>query len=90
MQADYETLTLIPAIGPKIAASVVKYFEEPHNRELVNKLKSLGVNTEGSADHPVIPQTLAGKTLVVTGALTNYGRMENRRGYSQPWREVSC
>lgn len=75
MDATYDCLTDIPAIGPKIAASTVKYFSEPHNRELVKKLKDYGVNTSEQTLTSV-PQTLAGKTIVVTGTLTAFGRTE--------------
>jgi DNA ligase (NAD+) len=75
IDATLEDLTVIPTIGPKIATSIVKYFNEPHNRELVRKIIESGVNVfeEAEAD---IPQTLAGKTLVVTGTLTSYSRSE--------------
>jgi len=76
MNASYEELTAIATIGPKIAASIVKYFEEPHNRELVHKLFQLGLNTKESNATSGAPQTLAGKTIVVTGTLENYGRSE--------------
>jgi DNA ligase (NAD+) len=76
MEADFEELTAIATIGPKIAASIVKYFEEPHNCELVNKLIRLGLNTVESVESTKIPQTLAGKNIVVTGTLENYGRSE--------------
>jgi DNA ligase (NAD+) len=75
METTYEELTDIPSIGPKIAAGIVKYFSEPHNRELVHKLIAAGVNTHEST-LPVTPQTLAGKVLVVTGALASFGRSE--------------
>jgi DNA ligase (NAD+) len=76
MVASYEELTAIPAIGPKIAAGVVKYFSEPHNRELIAKLKTLGVNTAAAGETPRFPQTLAGKTIVVTGSLESFSRTE--------------
>lgn len=75
MDATVEDLMAIPAIGPKIAASLVKYFQEPHNRELVRKLINYGVNTFESVSSGV-PQTLAGKTIVVTGTLASFGRAE--------------
>ena len=75
MTAGLEELTAISSIGPKIAASVTKYFGEPHNCELVRKLQELGVNTAETKDETV-PQTLAGKTLVVTGALELFTRAE--------------
>ncbi len=75
MDTTYEELTEIPTIGPKIAASLVKYFHEPHNRELAHKLIAAGINTFESAS-PITPQTLAGKTIVVTGTLASFGRSE--------------
>lgn len=75
MQADYDELTAIATIGPKIAASVIKYFEEPHNRELIAKLKRLGVDPRESGTGET-PPTLAEKTLVVTGTLESFSRTE--------------
>jgi DNA ligase (NAD+) len=69
-------LTAIPTIGPKIAASLVEYFSEPHNRELAAKLASLGVNTRETLETGDVPQTLAGKSIVVTGTLTSFSRSE--------------
>lgn len=75
MDTTYEELTAIPTIGPKIATSLVKYFNEPHNRELIHKLIAAGVNTFEAASS-MTPQTLAGKTIVVTGTLATFGRSE--------------
>lgn len=75
MDATYDCLTDISSIGPKIAASIVKYFSEPHNRELIKKLKDYGVNTSEQALTGA-SQTLAGKTIVVTGTLVSFGRTE--------------
>jgi DNA ligase (NAD+) len=75
MAADYDELTAISSIGPKIATSVTKYFSEPHNQELIRKLQELGVNTVESGVIAV-PQTLSGKTLVVTGTLELNTRTE--------------
>jgi DNA ligase (NAD+) len=76
MEATYDELTAVPTIGPKIAASVVKYFSEPHNQQLVTKLKDLGVITTKTGQRTNVPQTLAGKTIVVTGGLESFGRSE--------------
>jgi len=76
MQASYEELLQIPSIGEKIAASVVKYFQEAHNRALLLKLESLGVNLKKQTKAETMPPVLAGKTLVVTGTLETYSRAE--------------
>ncbi len=75
IDTTYEYLTAIPTIGPKIAASIVKYFSEPHNRDLVRKLIEYGVNT---SEQILVgfPQTLAGKSIVVTGTLASFSRTE--------------
>ncbi|HEX7715503.1 MAG TPA: NAD-dependent DNA ligase LigA [Bacillota bacterium] len=75
MQASYDELTAIATIGPKIAGSVIKYFEEPHNREVIVKLQRLEVDPRESGAGDT-PQTLEGKTLVVTGTLESFGRTE--------------
>jgi DNA ligase (NAD+) len=76
MVASYEELTAIPTIGPKIGESIVKYFSEPHNRELIAKLKSFGVNTSSNNTTTQSSQSLAGKTIVVTGSLESFSRGE--------------
>ncbi len=76
MAAGVEELTEISTIGPKIAGSVVKYFGEKHNRELVERLVELGVNTNEIQNEVEVPQTLAGKTVVVTGTLETFNRGE--------------
>ncbi len=76
MQASYEELTVIPMIGPKIAASLVKYFSERHNQQLVAELIGLGLNVKEQTDRAQTFQTLAGKTVVVTGGLETFNRAE--------------
>jgi DNA ligase (NAD+) len=70
-ETDEKTLTNINAIGPKIAASIVAYFAEKKNIELIEKLRAAGVKLreEASADLP-----LEGKEFVITGSLTQMGR----------------
>ena len=55
MKASFEELTAISTIGPKIAAGVVKYFQEPRNRELIFKLEELGVNPKAERQPGCIP-----------------------------------
>jgi DNA ligase (NAD+) len=76
-QAGQEELTQIPGIGPKIAESVVTYFEVPHNREVIEKLRRAGVKLHhqirqvSTGDLP-----FQGKTFVVTGTLSGFNRRE--------------
>jgi len=77
MAADKTALESVPDIGPVVAASLVHYFEEPRNRDLLSSLKEAGVNmrrltTPASNKHG----PLEGKTLVLTGTLPSLTRDE--------------
>ena len=75
--ATEEQLTEIPGIGPKIAASIVAYFHVPHNREVIEKLRSAGVDPQQEVVE-VNPEEmpLLGQTFVVTGTLSTFPRRE--------------
>ncbi|QKH34386.1 NAD-dependent DNA ligase LigA [Achromobacter pestifer] len=74
MDADEEALSSVPDVGPVVAASIRRFFAEQHNRDVIEQLKSQGVNPVAEA----APQatTLAGKTFVLTGTLPNWTREE--------------
>jgi DNA ligase (NAD+) len=64
-------------IGPSVAGSVREWFDQPENRELVRRLAEAGVQVEEAAgDEPALPQSLAGKQLVLTGGLERLTRQE--------------
>ena len=72
--ADEETLRTIPDVGPVVAQSVVTFFRQPHNREIIDKLLVAGVHwppPEASdlltAGHDTV---FAGKTVVLSGTLS--------------------
>jgi DNA ligase (NAD+) len=73
MGASVEDVAAVEGVGPKIAASVHKFFASDINRGVIERLRAAGVNFEG----PVVeeqPQTLAGMAIVVTGTLEAYSR----------------
>ncbi len=74
MAADAETLTGITDIGAITAEFVRDYFAKPHNRDLVESLKALGLRTEEEAEQK--GNALEGLTVVVTGTLPTLGRKE--------------
>jgi DNA ligase (NAD+) len=78
MAASSEELQTTPEIGPVVAESVQAFAAEPRNRELVDRLKSAGVNTTTSLPEPQIEVAgpLAGKTVVLTGTLASMSREE--------------
>lgn len=71
-----EELKKIPDIGDIIAKSVVDYFENSHNKAIIEELKELGLNMNYLG--PKIKENInfAGKTFVLTGTLTLYTRDE--------------
>ncbi|WP_127996607.1 NAD-dependent DNA ligase LigA [Piscinibacter defluvii] len=77
MDASVEQLLEVPDVGPIVATSIRTFFEQPHNREVVEQLRAAGVRWDehdGTAD--TAPKPLAGKTLVLTGTLPSLGREE--------------
>src|SRR5581483_6854165 len=73
MAASEEEISAVEGIGPTIARSVHEFFQNPGNREVIEKLRAAGVNMEGPAA-PDEPQTLAGMSIVVTGTLEGLSR----------------
>ena len=63
-----ETLLAIREIGPKVAQSVIEFFREEKNQQVLAKLNLYGVKPTGLNLQQ--EQPLAGKTLVITGTLS--------------------
>ena len=82
LAAGEPALAAVDGVGPVIAASVVAWFASGVNRTVVERLAEAGVNlTEpgggpGAGADAGVPQTLAGKSVVVTGTLEGYTREE--------------
>jgi len=75
MNADEETLLAIDSIGPKIAESVVTFFKQPRNLELIQQLKDAGLNLE-MEKQKLNSSALQGKRIVITGTLPTLSRNE--------------
>jgi DNA ligase (NAD+) len=71
--ASPEQLAAVEGIGPTIARSVHEFLHSEHNEAVLDKLRRAGVNLAGPAP-PALAQTLAGKSVVVTGTLTGWSR----------------
>ena len=76
--ATYDELTSIPSVGPKVAESVVTFFQDPRNSEILRVLQAKGVNM---VEHQSLASSrkvshFAGKTVVFTGALERFTRKE--------------
>jgi DNA ligase (NAD+) len=68
MNASEEELQQVNEVGPRIAESIAEFFQEPRNRELVQRLGKAGLTFAGTKK--VRGTKLAGKTFVLTGTLT--------------------
>lgn len=79
MDADEEALLAVNDVGPVVAAAIVQFFAEPHNREVVGALEAAGVHAATETPRTGSAQLLAGKTLVLTGTMPNWTRDEATR-----------
>jgi len=76
MAADEATLTTVPDVGPIMAAHIVHFFAEPHNREVIDALRTAGVHWQEGPPQRASDGPLAGKTVVLTGGLESMSRDE--------------
>ena len=73
MDASVEELAQVPDIGPVVAASIHTFFAQPHNREVVERLRACGIVWE-EGEAQVASGPLVGKTVVLTGTLPTLSR----------------
>ena len=76
--ATLDELTQIADVGPKVGESIVFFFRQPRNLELIRKLKKAGLNFSSTAVHVQPGLPLQGQTLVLTGTLAGLTRDEAR------------
>jgi DNA ligase (NAD+) len=76
MEAGVEQLLQVPDVGPIVADSVHAFFQQAHNREVIEQLRACGVHWEEGEPAVQAPQPLAGKTVVLTGTLPTLSREE--------------
>ncbi len=83
MAADFNKLINIPDIGPVVANHILDFFNEPHNKDIINKLISKeGAGACGIEIEPLINENvdddvsskLMGQTFVITGTLDSMDR----------------
>ncbi len=72
MAADEKKIESIPDIGPSISGSLKRFFSLPQNVEIIERLKSYGLNFESAEEG--LGEALSGKTFVLTGTLPNLTR----------------
>ncbi|WP_342617675.1 NAD-dependent DNA ligase LigA [Rhodoferax sp. GW822-FHT02A01] len=74
MDASEEVLLQVSDVGPIVAKSIRTFFDQAHNREVVEQLRACGIHWEEGAPTSDTPKPLAGKTFVLTGTLPTLGR----------------
>ncbi len=72
--ADESRLQEVRDIGPVVAGHVAAFFREPHNREIIVRLRENGVRWPAGRPRERATQPLAGQTFVLTGALESMTR----------------
>jgi DNA ligase (NAD+) len=77
IEAREEELQEVNEVGPRIAKSIVEFFQEPKNRALVKQLQDLGLRLTGTRKQR--GTKLAGKTFVLTGMLPHLTRDEAKK-----------
>jgi DNA ligase (NAD+) len=77
MNASAEELEEVNEVGPRIAESIVEFFDDEHNRKLVSDLRKAGLTFTGQKKEK--GTKLAGKTFVLTGTLERHTRDEAKK-----------
>jgi len=74
MDASEEQLLEVADIGPVVAHSIRTFFDQPHNREVVEQLRACGISWPEGSPAERVSTPLSGKTLVLTGTLPTLAR----------------
>ena len=72
--SDEQRLCEVPDVGPIVAAHVRAFFQEPHNRDVIDKMLARGVCWPRAAKPEFVESPFAGKTIVLTGVLSTMTR----------------
>ena len=76
LNADFEALLEVNDVGPIVAESILQFFGEPHNRQVIDSMRALGVHWAEHVGKQQATGVLQGKVLVLTGTLPNLSRDE--------------
>ena len=74
MSATEEDLLAVGDVGPIVAQSIRTFFDQPHNREVVEHLRACGINWPAIEASSNAPKPFAAMTFVITGTLPTLGR----------------
>jgi DNA ligase (NAD+) len=76
LKADIQQLTKIHEIGPKIASSIIAYFADQENHEIIDRLKSFGIRFYADNKPVQSGRFLEGKIIVISGVFYRHSREE--------------
>jgi len=79
MSATVESLITVEDLGEKRAQNVYEFFAQEQTKDLIERLKTAGVNMESDEGEEIIDERFAGKTFVLTGTLEKYTRDEAKK-----------
>jgi DNA ligase (NAD+) len=79
INAGIDQLTSVYEIGPKIAASIVAYFSDSDNLEMIKRLKSAGIRFSGTRESILTGNSLEGKIIVISGVFQKHSREEYKK-----------
>ena len=75
LAAPLEEIEAVVGVGPIVAESVRSFLDQEENRRLLERLRQAGVRMDSDREPPPAePQTLSGRTFVITGTLTSMSR----------------
>jgi DNA ligase (NAD+) len=74
MDATQDQLLEVADVGPIVATSLRTFFDQAHNREVVEQLRACGIRWDESKPAPQAQKPLAGQTFVITGSLPTLSR----------------
>jgi DNA ligase (NAD+) len=75
-EARLEQLLAVDEIGERIAESVIRYFDDMNNLQLIERLRQSGVKMEGGAKAEQVSNRLDGMTVVISGTFEMHSRDE--------------
>ncbi|MCX6235738.1 MAG: NAD-dependent DNA ligase LigA [Bacteroidetes bacterium] len=80
MKADFYELILVDEIGDKIAESLISFFSQEKNRNLIEKLRERGLRLKAGKEEISLKSTrLGNKTIVISGVFNRFSREEAKR-----------
>ena len=77
--ADAAEVERVPDVGPAISSSIATFFAQDRHRKVIQRLRDSGVEWARPSAQAVRKTALAGKTVVITGALKAMSRSEARQ-----------